>query len=86
MISTSFLSMVRSLFWRVEEACQLLVLNLSTNVVDLGISLLFYLRTASINIFNGMVSLTFSCDGSHYMRYDEFLAKGAAFWSGVVAA
>ena len=46
-ISTSFLSMVRSLFWRVEEACQLLVLNLSTNVVDLGISLLFYLRTAS---------------------------------------
>jgi hypothetical protein len=41
-----------------------------------------YLRTASINIFNGMVSLTFSCDGSHYMRYDEFLAKGPAFWSG----
>jgi len=44
-----------------------------------------YLRTATINIFNGMVSLTFSCDGSHYMRYDEFLAKGAAFWSGVPA-
>lgn len=41
-----------------------------------------YLRTASINIFNGMVSLTFSCDGSHYMRYDEFLAKGPDFWSG----
>lgn len=44
-----------------------------------------YLRTASVNIFNGMVSLTFSCDGSHYMRYDEFLAKGAPFWSGVPA-
>ena len=44
-----------------------------------------YLRTASINIFNGMVSLTFSCDGSHYMRYDEFLTKGATFWSGVPA-
>lgn len=42
-----------------------------------------YLRTASVNIFNGMLSLTFSCDGSHYMRYDEFLAKGATFWSGV---
>jgi len=42
-----------------------------------------YLRTASINIFNGMVSLTFSCDGSHYMRYDELLAKGMSFWSGV---
>ncbi len=44
-----------------------------------------YLRTASINIFNGMVSLTFSCDGSHYMGYNEFLAKGPAFWSGVPA-
>ena len=44
-----------------------------------------YLRTASINIFNGMISLTFSCDGSHYMRYDEFLAKGTAFWSGMAA-
>ncbi|MEJ2361284.1 MAG: PDC sensor domain-containing protein [Gammaproteobacteria bacterium] len=42
-----------------------------------------YLRTGSINLFNGMVSLTFSCDGSHYMHYDEFLSKGADFWSGV---
>lgn len=41
-----------------------------------------YLRLASINIFNGMVSMTFSCDGTHYMRYDDFLAKGASFWSG----
>ena len=44
-----------------------------------------YLRTASINIINGMVSLTFSCDGSHYMRFDEFLAKGPDFWSSVAA-
>ena len=40
----------------------------------------FYLRTASINIFNGMVSLTFSCDGSHYMPFDEFLLKDTSFW------
>ena len=40
----------------------------------------FYLRTASINIINGMVSVTFSCDGSHYMPYLEFLLKGTAFW------
>ncbi len=40
----------------------------------------FYLRTASINIFNGMVSLTFSCDGSHYMPYEEFLLKDTSFW------
>jgi hypothetical protein len=44
-----------------------------------------YLRMASINLFNGMISLTFSCDGSHYMRYEEFLAKGITFWSGIAA-
>jgi hypothetical protein len=41
-----------------------------------------YLRMASINLFNGMVSLTFSCDGSHYMRWDEFLSKNLGFWFG----
>lgn len=39
-----------------------------------------YLRTASINVFNGMISVTFSCDGSHYMPYDEFLLKSTSFW------
>jgi len=39
-----------------------------------------YLRMASINIFNGMVSVTFSCDGSHYMPHLEFLMKGHSFW------
>jgi hypothetical protein len=42
-----------------------------------------YLRLASINIFNGLISLTFSCDGSHYMPYDEFLLKNSGFWVGV---
>ncbi len=41
-----------------------------------------YLRTASINIFNGLVSLTFSCDGTHYMRYNELLEKQTNFWFG----
>lgn len=41
-----------------------------------------YLRSASLNIFNGLVSLTFSCDGSHYLPYAEFLDKDAAFWFG----
>jgi len=41
-----------------------------------------YLRSASINVFNGMISLTFSCDGSHYMRFDEFLEKNTQFWIG----
>lgn len=43
---------------------------------------IIYLRAASINIFNGLISLTFSCDGTHYMRYDEFLDKDMAFWFG----
>ncbi|MFK5986074.1 MAG: PDC sensor domain-containing protein [Pseudomonadota bacterium] len=42
----------------------------------------FYLRSASINIFNGLISLTFSCDGSHYMPYHEFIEKDASFWGG----
>lgn len=41
-----------------------------------------YLRSASINIMNGMIGLTFSCDGSHYMPVDEFLAKDMSFWLG----
>jgi hypothetical protein len=41
-----------------------------------------YLRSGSLNIVNGMVGLNFSCDGSHYMRFDEFLEKDTAFWFG----
>jgi len=41
-----------------------------------------YLRSGSLNIFNGMVGLTFSCDGSHYIPYNEFLEKDLAFWFG----
>ena len=39
-----------------------------------------YLRSCSLNICNGLVSLTFSCDGSHYLPYKEFLQKDASFW------
>lgn len=42
---------------------------------------MFYLRAGAVNIFNGMVSLTFSCDGSHYIPWDEFLNKEHAFWA-----
>lgn len=41
-----------------------------------------YLRAGSINVVNGMVSLNFSCDGSHYLPYKEFLNKGMGFWFG----
>ncbi len=41
-----------------------------------------YLRAGSINIINAMISLNFSCDGSHYLPYKEFLEKGMDFWFG----
>jgi hypothetical protein len=44
-----------------------------------------YLRAASINIFNGMISLTFSCDGTHYMPWSDFLDKDTSFWQGCAA-
>lgn len=43
-----------------------------------------YLRSGSLNVCNGMVSLNFSCDGSHYMRYDEFIRNGLTFWFGTL--
>jgi len=39
-----------------------------------------YLRSASLNIINGMIGLNFSCDGSHYMAVEEFLQKPDSFW------
>ena len=40
-----------------------------------------YLRGGALNIFNGIINLTFSCDGSHYLPYDEFLNREHAFWA-----
>jgi hypothetical protein len=34
-----------------------------------------YLRSGSLNVVNGIVGLNFSCDGSHYINFDEFLLK-----------
>ena len=45
-----------------------------------------YLRTATLNVYNGLVGLTFSCDGSHSISADEFLQKGLEFWIGRAAA
>jgi hypothetical protein len=43
---------------------------------------MFYLRSGTLNLFNGVVGLTFSCDGSHYIPYDQFLTVGHDFWVG----
>jgi hypothetical protein len=45
-----------------------------------------YLRSGSLNIFNGVIGLTFSCDGSHYMLWNEFLEKSVGFWVGKSAS
>ncbi len=34
-----------------------------------------YLRSGSVNVVNGFVGLNFSCDGSHYINFEEFLYK-----------
>lgn len=44
-----------------------------------------YLRSGSLNICNGLVSLNFSCDGTHYARFDELLGRGIDFWLGGAA-
>lgn len=45
-----------------------------------------YLRAGSLNIYNGMVGLNFSCDGSHYMPWNQLLEKSLTFWLGSDAA
>jgi len=42
-----------------------------------------YLRAGSVNIFNGIVGLNFSCDGSHYIPAEQFLARDSEFWEGL---
>ncbi|MDJ0739545.1 MAG: hypothetical protein QNJ91_07495 [Gammaproteobacteria bacterium] len=34
-----------------------------------------YLRNASINRINGMIGMTFSCDGSHYIDCEDFFRR-----------
>jgi len=44
-----------------------------------------YLRSGSVNVINGMVGLTFSCDGSHYLPVEEFLEKDQQDWLNVLS-
>ncbi|AKH19614.1 PDC sensor domain-containing protein [Sedimenticola thiotaurini] len=45
-----------------------------------------YLRSGSINVFNGLIGLNFSCDGSHYIPWSDFLNPRNAFWSGDIGS
>lgn len=45
-----------------------------------------YLRSGSLNLVNGFIGLNFSCDGTHYLVYDDFLSRGLEFWFGTSGA
>ena len=38
-----------------------------------------YLRNGSINRINGLIGMTFSCDGSHYIDWDDFFQRLECF-------
>lgn len=38
-----------------------------------------YLRNASINLVNGMIGMTFSCDGAHYIDHKTFFDRLETF-------
>jgi hypothetical protein len=34
-----------------------------------------YLRNAAVNLINGMINMSFSCDGTHYIDHHTFFAR-----------
>lgn len=44
-----------------------------------------YLRNASINRINGLIGMSFSCDGSHYIEYGEFYRTIELLWATACA-
>lgn len=34
-----------------------------------------YLRNGAVNLINGMINMTFSCDGTHYIDHKTFLSE-----------
>ena len=40
-----------------------------------------YLRNASINVVNGMIGMSFSCDGTHYIDHQTFFEQLQTFCS-----
>jgi hypothetical protein len=38
-----------------------------------------YLRNAAVNIIDGMINMSFSCDGTHYIDHRTFLARLESF-------
>ncbi len=45
-----------------------------------------YLRNASINRINGMIGMTFSCDGTHYIDHRTFFERLESFGKGQMTA
>ena len=41
-----------------------------------------YLRNAAVNLINGMINMSFSCDGTHYIDHKTFFSKLRDFETG----
>lgn len=41
-----------------------------------------YLRNAAVNLINGMINLSFSCDGTHYIDHKTFFRRLENFETG----
>ena len=39
-----------------------------------------YLRSGSVNIYNGMIGISFSSEGSHYIPHEQFLKTDLTLW------
>ena len=46
---------------------------------------IIYMRNGSINRVNGMIGMTFSCDGAHYIDHKTFFEKLESFGSSEAA-
>ena len=45
-----------------------------------------YLRNGSVNLVNGLIGMTFSCDGAHYIDHKTFFEKLETFATSDVSA
>ena len=45
-----------------------------------------YLRNAAVNLINGMINMSFSCDGTHYIDHKTFFEKLDTFETPEVGA
>lgn len=63
-----------------QESVRTILHNLKTLR---SVSGAFNLRSSSLNIFNGIVGLTFASQNSHYLPYEAFLHADQSLWNNL---